>query len=183
MSYDLDHWDNPRGSIANLYVHNDFAYVSRGANIALYILDKFNISPSQAKTMTVLDFGCGTGRAAAFLALMFKSVIGYDPNVNCIRVAKEENIKSDLKLHNLTLISDPAQIPTCDIAFSTNVIEHLTHREQEIMLDLLKKHVTGKSLLWYNPKLNGILKPYLLDSDWEQRLNGGKIQVDFFDIH
>jgi 2-polyprenyl-3-methyl-5-hydroxy-6-metoxy-1,4-benzoquinol methylase len=183
MTYDLTHWDNPRAAIATKYVNNDFAYVSRGANIAFYILKEFNISPNEAKDLTVLDYGCGTGRAAAFLALIFKTSVGYDPNINCIKVAKEENLKSELNVHNLILTDNVANIPQCDIAFSTNVIEHLDYAAQQIMIDTLKSKVTGKSLLWYNPAMNNKLEPYIVSSVWADKLRGGKIQIDFFDIH
>lgn len=182
MAYELNHWNNPRGSIANKYVSNDFAYVSRGANIALYILKEFNITPSDAKNMTVLDYGCGTGRAAAFLSLIFGKSIGYDPNLFCIKEAHIENEKSDLKLPNLVLTSEWSKVPTCDICFSTNVIEHLDIPQADIMITNIKEKVSGKSLLWYSPINNPSLKPYIV-GDWESKVLGGKIQIDFFDIH
>ena len=43
--------------------------------------------------------------------------------------------------------------------------------------------VKGKSLLWYSPVNNPVLKPYIVGANWEDRLNVGRIQVDFFDIH
>lgn len=183
MTYDLNHWNNPRGSIANKHVNNDIAYISRGANIALYILKEFDIKPSEAKHMTVLDYGCGTGRAAAFLSLLFGQVIGYDPNVFCIKEAHNENTKSDLKLPNLVLTSNFSDVPVCDIAFSTNVIEHLSHNDEAIMINNLKTNVIGKSLLWYNPQQNTLLEPYIISSVWKDQLAGGKIKIDFFDIH
>lgn len=183
MSYNLDHWNKPRESIANKYVDNDFAYVSRGANIAIYVLQQFKISPDQAKTMTILDYGCGTGRASAFLALMFKTVVGYDPNKFCIETGEAENTKSDLKLGNLVLTDNWNDVGRCDIAFSTNVIEHLTHHDANVMVDNLKQKVKGNTLLWYSPANNGMLEPYIIEAKWADRLNGGKIQVDFFDIH
>jgi 2-polyprenyl-3-methyl-5-hydroxy-6-metoxy-1,4-benzoquinol methylase len=179
----LNHWDNPRGSIANKHVDNDFAYVSRGANIALYILKEFNITPSDAKNMTILDYGCGTGRAAAFLALLFGKSVGYDPNVNCIKTAHLENIKSDLSLPNLLLTDDIASVPVCDIAFSTNVIEHLSIDDERVMIENLKIKVNGETLLWYSPSRNLQLQPYLKSSLWSDKINKGLIQIDFFDIH
>lgn len=183
MAYNLDHWNNPRGSIANKYVNNDFAYVSRGANIALYVLQQFDIKPSEAKEMTVLDYGCGTGRAAAFMALLFKQSVGYDPNKYCIREARAENEKSELRLSNLILTDRISDIPECDIAFSTNVIEHLNEHDASVMVNVLKIKVKGKTLLWYAPERNGVLQPYADQESWGSKLKGGKIQIDFFDIH
>lgn len=183
MAFDLNHWNNPRGSIANKYINNDFAYVSRGANIAFYILQKFNITPEEAKHMSVLDYGCGTGRAAAFLSLIFGKSIGYDPNAFCIKTAHEENVKSDMKLPNLTLTTNIDEVPMCDIAFSTNVIEHLNPNDASVMIENLKRKVSGKTLLWYSPSRNKILEKYIVGSDWDKNLKHNGILVDFFDIH
>lgn len=183
MAFDLDHWNNPRGSIANKHVNNDFAYVSRGANIATYVMNAFDIKPSEAKNMTVIDYGCGTGRGAAFLSLVFGKVIGYDPNHNCIRVAHEENQKSDIKFPNLILTTNINEVPNADIAFSTNVIEHLNDHDAAVMVNNIKVRVAGKTLLWYAPTRNSVLQPYIVGSNWEERKKLGGIQVDFFDIH
>jgi SAM-dependent methyltransferase len=187
MAFKLDHWNDPRGSIANKYVNNDFAYVTRGANIALYILQKFDLKPSEAKKLTVLDYGCGTGRAALFLASVFGKVVGYDPNTYCIAEAFKENDKSDSKPSNLILTSSIDEVPVCDLAFSTNVIEHLTPHDAKIMIDNLKQKNTGETLLWYAPVNNALLEPHITSSLWSEKLaaahRGGKIQIDFFDFN
>jgi len=182
MAFGIDHWNNPRGSIANKYVKNDFAYVSRGANIALYVLKEFNITPSDAKNMIILDYGCGTGRAAAFLSKIFGRSIGYDPNQYCIREAYKENEKSDIEFPHLMLTTSINDVPVCDIAFSTNVIEHLDENAQRIMIKNLREKVNGKTLLWYSPIRNKILEPYIVSNSWEDVVSSGKMQVDFFDF-
>src|ERR1700757_103894 len=101
MSFDLNHWNNPRAAIATKYMNNDFAYVTRGANTALYVLEAFDLKPSEAKKMTILDYGCGTGRASFFLSRIFGKVIGYDPNKHCLEEAHKENQKSDINQTNL----------------------------------------------------------------------------------
>lgn len=181
MTYKLDHWNNPRASIATKYQSNDAAYFSRGANIAIYILKKFDIKPSEAEKLSILDYGCGTGRGAAFCSLFFGNTFGYDPNKFCIAEAHKENIKSDISYKNLLLTHDIHQIQECDIAFSTNVIEHLDIKDQLIMIENLKQKVKGKTLLWYSPERNETLKDYIVDADWEDN-KGGKIQIAFFDF-
>lgn len=187
MAFDLDHWNDPRGSIANRFVKNDFAYVTRGAKIALYVLEKFDLKPSEAKKLTVLDYGCGTGRSSLFLASIFGKVVGYDPNQYCISEAFKENEKADTKPNNLILTSSIEDVPVCDLAFSTNVIEHLTHKDADVMVENLRQKNTGDTLLWYSPVHNGLLEPYIKSSDWDSRfqaaLRGGKIQVDFFNFN
>jgi len=187
MAFNLDHWNNPRGSIANKYVDNDFAYVTRGANIALYILQKFDLKPSEAKKLTVLDYGCGTGRASLFLTSIFGKVVGYDPNTFCIAEAFNENTKSDAKPSNLILTSSIDEVPLCDLAFSTNVIEHLNHDDAKVMVENLRQKNTGETLLWYAPVHNALLESYIKSSVWSEKLDaahrGGKIQIDFFDFN
>lgn len=187
MAFKLDHWNNPRGSIANKYVDNDFAYVTRGANIALYVLQKFDLKPSEAKKMTILDYGCGTGRASLFLSSIFGKVVGYDPNTYCISEAFKENLKADSKPSNLILTSSIYEVPVCDLAFSTNVIEHLNDDDARIMMDYLSQKNTGETLLWYSPVHNGLLEPFIKSSVWSDKLDaakrGGKIQIDFFDFN
>lgn len=186
MSFPLHHWNNPRASIATRFQNNDFAYITRGANIALYILDQFNITPSEAKNMTVLDYGCGTGRASFFLSKIFGKSVGYDPNTYCIAEGIKENVKCDFPhVPNLLLTSDLKQVPVCDIAFSTNVIEHLENTEARIMVDTLKEKNKGRTLLWYSPKLNGCLSDYMAPDEWALRLeraDNARIQIDFFDF-
>lgn len=181
MTYKLDHWNNPRASIATKYQLNDAAYFSRGANIAIYIMKQFDIKPSEAAKMTVLDYGCGTGRGAAFCSLLFGTTYGYDPNTYCIAEADKENAKTDINYQNLYFTTKIEDVPECDIAFSTNVIEHLDIKEQLIMIENLKAKVKGKTLLWYSPERNPTLKDYIVDVDWEQN-KGGKIQIAFFDF-
>lgn len=179
----LSHWDDPRSSIATKYLNNDFAYVSRGASIAMDVLKLLDITPSQAKKMTILDYGCGTGRAASFLSRIFGKVIGYDPNINCIATAAREEELSDQRNKNVIFTSDINQIPVCDVAFSTNVIEHLSANDCMIMIKTLGEKVSGQTILWYEPKSNVLLEPYIKSSKWSDKYNSeGRIQIDFFDF-
>lgn len=186
MTFNVDHWNDPRGSIANKYVNNDFAYVTRGASIALFVLEKFDLKPSEAKQMTVLDYGCGTGRASLFLSKIFGKVIGYDPNISCIKEAEKENQKSDQAPTNLIYTYDFNSVEECDIAFSSNVIEHLDEQSCRVMVSNLTKKVKGQTLLWYSPLRNPILSDYIDASIWNSRINaaknGGNIQIDMFDF-
>jgi 2-polyprenyl-3-methyl-5-hydroxy-6-metoxy-1,4-benzoquinol methylase len=186
MPFDLKHWNNPRASIATKYMDNDFAYVTRGANTALYVLEQFDLKPSEAKQLTILDYGCGTGRASFFLSRIFGKVIGYDPNKYCIAEAYKENEKADVQQSNLYFTSEIREIPQCDLAVSVNVIEHLVQSEAQIMVNVLSIKNKGHTLLWYSPIGNTILEPYLISGSWEDKLKsahgGGRVQIDMFDF-
>lgn len=186
MSYTVGHWNNPRASIATRYANNDFAYVTRGANTALFILEMFDLSPSEAKKMTILDYGCGTGRVSLFLSRVFGKVVGYDPNKFCIAEAHKENEKSEQTPTNLIYTSNINDIPPVDIAFSCNVIEHLTEQDAQVMINVINLKNEGRTILWYSPLNNGLLSKYMDSEVWESRVKaahgGGRIQIDFFDL-
>jgi SAM-dependent methyltransferase len=186
MPFDLKHWNNPRASIATKYMNNDFAYVTRGANTALFVLEQFDLKPSEAKKLTILDYGCGTGRASFFLSRIFGKVIGYDPNKHCIAEAHKENIKADVQQTNLHFTSEIREIPVCDLAVSVNVIEHLNEADAQIMVNVLSIKNKGRTLLWYSPLGNRMLSDYIVSSPWQDKVEaakgGGRVQIDIFDF-
>lgn len=167
MAFPLEHWNNPRHTIASRYEDNDFAYVTHGAKCAMQVLTHCNILASEAKHMTILDYGCGTGRTALFLSYYFGKVIGYDPNEYCIQEALKENEKSDVRKGNLIFTSDLKTVPKCHLAYSINVIEHLPRDTAFEMIANLKEKVNDYSLLWYSPKRNKLLEPYIISSPWD----------------
>jgi cyclopropane fatty-acyl-phospholipid synthase-like methyltransferase len=151
MPFTQDHWKNPRHTIATKYEHDDFAYAIHGAWQAVEVLQKLNLKPSEAKTLSLLDYGCGTGRISRVLAKMFGKVVGYDPVKETIACGLKEG--ANLPSLDLVLTSDWKTVENqkFDIAISVNVIEHLSEQYQDEMLSNLKR-VTDKNsrlLIWY----------------------------------
>ena len=165
MAFELDHWRNPRATIANDLRHNDLAYVTHGAlqvGVALRILGRL---PSPLTTL--LDYGCGTGRIGRCATSIWKDVYGYDPVPECITVGMKEALP--LTVRNLHLTSDWSKVPECDYGISVNVMEHLDVPAQELMIEHLRAKVRGHTVIWYRPASNGqTLARWLTDKQRRQ---------------
>lgn len=81
------------------------------------------------KNHTVIDFGCGNGKAFPFLAPLFKSVVGIDISQELINQAKKRPHKNT-SFHTLDLSKKNLKLPKVNFVFSCNVI----------MLPVLKKN-------------------------------------------
>jgi 2-polyprenyl-3-methyl-5-hydroxy-6-metoxy-1,4-benzoquinol methylase len=179
-----DRWNFPRLTIASSLIDNDLGYATSGALSASFCLSKFDFKPSYSKTLTILDYGCGTGRVSRPLTPLFKKVIAFDPSSECIKLLKEENEKcrglSDYTFVNMIATSDPNEIPECDVAICINVIEHLKEEDAEILIGILKKKVKGEVLVAYNQKVKNIINRYLTQEQIEEDSNGAAVRlIDF----
>lgn len=160
MTFKLDHWRNPRGTIATNFRDHDMEYATHGAVEALKILKFTDLSIQQMAQMTILDYGCGTGRMARPLTALFKHVYAYDPVIECI----EEGLREcgEMTFRNLTMTSDFSKIPQVDFAVSFSVIEHLTDADATVMIENLRKVVNGPTAILYSLSKNrNIITPYL----------------------
>jgi 2-polyprenyl-3-methyl-5-hydroxy-6-metoxy-1,4-benzoquinol methylase len=156
MTYDLDHWRNPRKTIATIHQHNDIAYATHGAKTAIEVIRGLDIPYDKAKVMRLLDYGCGTGRIARVLTSWFGHVTAYDPVPECIALARTEC--PGINFHTLTLISSLENLQTgwFDTCCSINVMEHLTEIDQQTMISNVRRLLKpgGSLLLWYSIRLN-----------------------------
>lgn len=167
MAFPLSHWKNPRQTIACMYKNNDIEYATHGAMQSLIALSHLDYKMGDFRNMTILDYGCGTGRMARPLASVFKTVYAYDPVVECIELGKTEC--GMMKFNNLVLTANFDDIPEVDIAYSVNVIEHLTDADADVMISNLKSRVRGDTVLWYSIAKNSkVLRPFLSKEQSEE---------------
>lgn len=154
-------WRNPRKTIAHKYKDNDFGYVTHGTLAALQVYKLFDLPPSVTKDLTVLDYGCGTGREARTLSVLFKHVYAYDPTIECLEEFFQETKLCERDFTNITLINDVAGIPQCDVGYSLHVMEHLSHEQAELMLNNLKAKITTSMVLAYATRNSPLISPLL----------------------
>ncbi len=166
MSFGLDHWRNPRATIAGNLRKLDMEYATHGAVEAFKILKLTDFSVPQMMQMKVLDYGCGTGRMARPLTGLFKRVYGYDPVRECIREGEREC--QGLKFPTLTLTNNFKDIPKVDFAVSISVIEHLSDDDANVMIANLASVVEGKTAILYSLYKNQkVMYPYLTEEQLE----------------
>jgi 2-polyprenyl-3-methyl-5-hydroxy-6-metoxy-1,4-benzoquinol methylase len=159
---DLHRWQQPRKSIATRFEKNDMGYATDGAIGANLIYSMFDITPSITKTLTILDYGCGTGRICRPLISLFKTVYAYDPSPECIEQFKVENLQCDRKFTNLVITTNLDDIPKCDLAFSINVIEHLSVKTATTMISNLRSKGITKIVMDYSINKNfEVMKEFL----------------------
>ncbi len=168
MPFDQDHWRSPRKTIANRYQNDDISYATHGAIVAMECLRRLQNSASLKPSMTLLEYGCGTGRIARPLAGYFQKVIGYDPVIECIELARKECAVPQPNLFYTNVASDlkPA---TFDVVASINVLEHLVPDDQRQMLDIIKSVAKPGApiLMWYSLRLNrDVLAEVFGKGDW-----------------
>lgn len=169
-THKLSHWTDPRRAIATKYQNNDLGYATHGAIQAMVVLKKLAMNPVDLASMTVVDYGCGTGRIGRVLSPLFKRVYCYDPVPACIAEGKAELVRIDMNTSNVTLTSSLDDIPECDVGFSVNVIEHLTLTDQHVMVNNLKTKIKGTTVLWYSvlknrEAVNAYLTPEEIQAD------------------
>jgi 2-polyprenyl-3-methyl-5-hydroxy-6-metoxy-1,4-benzoquinol methylase len=156
MPYDLDHWRDPRKTIATVHQHNDIAYATHGAQAALHVIRELDLPYAKTKGMRLLDYGCGTARISRVLASWFGAVTAWDPVAECIALAGTEC--PGINFHNLSVVSslENLQPGWFNAACSINVMEHLDEGAQQVMLDNLDRLLEPGApiVLWYNLRNN-----------------------------
>lgn len=155
MPFTQDHWRSPRKTIANRYQNDDMAYATHGAIVAMECIRRLQAGTQISPSMSLLEYGCGTGRIARPLAGYFQKVVGYDPVIECIDAAQSECVVPQPGLSYTNRIED-LQTASFDVVTSINVLEHLLEDDQRRLLDIVKRVAKPKApiLLWYSLRLN-----------------------------
>jgi len=150
MVYDLAHWKEPRKVIGWDLTENQ--YQLEGVSHAIEIARSLNLPWSKMKSSTILDFGCGTGRVARALSLMFRQVWAYDPQRACVLICPKECQPFKGRLQNLFYTSSlPAK--KFDYVCSYGVIEHLNDEMQVKAMHQIFSclNETGKAFIRWSP--------------------------------
>jgi 2-polyprenyl-3-methyl-5-hydroxy-6-metoxy-1,4-benzoquinol methylase len=155
MPFDLDHWRKPRQTIATRYKSDDIAYATHGAMVAMECVRRLGIAGSEAASMHLLDYGCGTGRMARVLASYFGRVTAFDPVSECIATGINE---CSIPIHNIAYTDRADHLPlgAYDVVVSVNVLEHLTTEDQRVMLKTIRAAAKPRAalLIWYAVRAN-----------------------------
>lgn len=152
MTFNLDHWRNPRKTIATKFHQNDIAYATHGAIMAMEALRIIDKPLSELRKLSLLDYGAGTGRVARVLSKGFSKVYAYDPVKECIDMAYTEC--NGIIFNNLEYFYDIKAVPKADMAVCINVIEHLTDVDAAVLVKNLSEKVAGPTYLWYSSSKN-----------------------------
>lgn len=180
MTFTLDHWKNPRKTIATRFEHNDIAYATHGAVLAMEALRVINKPAGELRQLKLLDYGCGTGRVSRVLSGLFGEVWAYDPVKECIDMAAIEC--TGINFHNIHYSHEFEKVSKTDMAICINVIEHLVDTDAQVLVDNLKKQVAGPTYLWYSTTKNKLfMKKYLTEQQIiEDDANGGIAVREFY---
>ena len=122
LVFPLSHWKRETISTGL----NSLQYQLHGIYNALLVLEHSGFTPNGAKSSSVLDFGCGTGKVSRVLSFIFGNVVGYDPAHSCITAALTEcKPWATCPMDNLTYVDRLPQDALFDCICSINVVEHL----------------------------------------------------------
>ncbi len=168
MPFSLDHWRNPRNTIANEFKNNDLGYYNHGMKVAAEIIRALDLKPSHMKTMQVLDYGCGTGRISIAMSHIFHRVIGYDPVKECIDVAytdRQRCMGKTVSMTNVSFHSDFSELShmRVDAVVAVSVLEHLSLSDQIVALRNIVTVMSNdaKALLWLHTIKNAQICKFL----------------------
>lgn len=114
---------------SNMWAIDDYRKISPGEGKVNEALVALNMKQGSS----IIDFGCGTGRAAQKFKDMGFNVLGVDHAGNCL----DENIDIDFTISNLWNLPDLEY----DYGFCTDVMEHIPTSKVDDVLKNIKKSV------------------------------------------
>jgi 2-polyprenyl-3-methyl-5-hydroxy-6-metoxy-1,4-benzoquinol methylase len=173
MLFELDHWNDPKKNIGGS--QNDIIEQVTGARIAMDIIFCSGLKKSDYRKMSILDYGCGTGRVARVMAQLSNMVYGYEPNQTCFEISKDKNNLIEF-IGKPTYVNDISHLNNhkFDFIYSTNVIEHLSFETQIELLNNIIEYSKDNGLLvisYSTSKNKDSLGCYLDDSCKQQVLD------------
>ncbi len=107
------------------------------------------------KPRSVLDFGCGTGTATAFLKEILRpdSILGVDVSVKSLEVARQTHVDSETRFFSLDEYEPDGAF---DLAFCNGVFHHVPVKERAAAIDYLWRSLRpgGIFAFWENNPWN-----------------------------
>ncbi|NJM26548.1 MAG: class I SAM-dependent methyltransferase [Bacteroidia bacterium] len=121
------------------------------------------------KTKTAIDFGCGIGKAFAYLAPRFKNVLAVDISQECIDVARR-NDYDNITYKQVDLTQPRLGLPKADFALCCNVaILPEPDKNSRIIKNISKSLRAGGVGLFVVPALESALYSTLMMMAWFRR--------------
>lgn len=100
---------------------------------------RYNYARSFVEDKTVLDIGCGYGYGAYVLSKKAKYVLGIDISENAIEYARKNYFRENIEFSVLSALECNKLNKTFDIITIFEVFEHLSEKEQVMLLRNLKQ--------------------------------------------
>lgn len=110
--------------------------------------DIIDFEKINAKEMTVLDAGCGTGRWSIYISRKVKTVYAIDPSKAIFSAAELTKNISNINLVNCSIDDMPFENDSFDIVFSLGVLHHIPDTKMALN-DLVNKIKPGGYCLLY----------------------------------
>lgn len=107
----------------------------------------------------ILELGCGTGEAAAFMATHCNAdVVAVDVSEKFLGSARKTHTASNLHFHKLDIFTDDLKaIGTFDLVYGNGILHHLVVRLDEVLRALLSLTTPQGGLAFIEPNF---LNPY-----------------------
>ncbi len=102
--------------------------IASGALIRTLARYKFVANLTEGKN--VLEIGCGEGLGTFLLSKKAKYVLGIDFDSRAIEWAREHFTRDNCKFMDYDLIREKKELPIFDAVVSTDVIEHISKRDE-----------------------------------------------------
>lgn len=134
MTKEIDHKTSERTKYETMWGIERYRKYSPGERLVDYFLSRVNVTDKHV----VIDFGCGSGRAASKInRITGATVLGLDIATNCL----------DPDIKGLTLIECCLweEVPRGDVGYCTDVMEHIPPEHIDAVLTNIRDSIDGET--------------------------------------
>lgn len=155
------HWN----SIAPNYNKEIFDVFKNDRNGLLPRYFKKHANPDHS----VIDFGCGTGKAFPYIAPQFKNILAVDISTKCLSIARQNSF-DNISYKRMDLARPNRPLPQVNFIFCCNVIMLPEISKNVIMIENIRKSLRPQgSALLVVPSLDSILFSTWRMMDWYRK--------------